>query len=84
MKVSLLKMIIFALDRLNFGFAIERAWLVAQQPGVLDEQRLRQINVAGADSVEDAFVEICRAHGLDWKELKPPMRAAGRYHVETY
>ena len=34
--------------------------------------------------VEDAFVEICRAHGLDWKALKPPMRAAGRYHVETY
>ena len=34
--------------------------------------------------VEAAFVEICRAHGLDWNELKPPMRAAGRYHVETY
>jgi benzoyl-CoA 2,3-epoxidase subunit A len=34
--------------------------------------------------VEAAFVEICRTHGLDWKELKPPMRAAGRYHVETY
>ncbi len=34
--------------------------------------------------VDHAFVEICRAHGLDWKELKPPMRASGRYHVETY
>jgi benzoyl-CoA 2,3-dioxygenase component A len=34
--------------------------------------------------VEDAFVEICRSRGLDWKALKPPMRAAGRYHVETY
>jgi benzoyl-CoA 2,3-epoxidase subunit A len=34
--------------------------------------------------VEDAFVDICRAHGLDWKELKLPMRTAGRYHVETY
>ena len=34
--------------------------------------------------VEAAFAEICRTHGLDWKELKPPMRAAGRYHVETY
>jgi benzoyl-CoA 2,3-epoxidase subunit A len=34
--------------------------------------------------VESTFVDICRAHGLDWEELKLPMRTTGRYHVETY
>jgi benzoyl-CoA 2,3-epoxidase subunit A len=34
--------------------------------------------------IEEAFVDICSAHGLDWGALKPSMRAAGRYHVETY
>ena len=34
--------------------------------------------------IEQAFADICSAHGLDWGALKPSMRAAGRYHVETY
>jgi benzoyl-CoA 2,3-epoxidase subunit A len=34
--------------------------------------------------VEEALADICRKHGLDWSALKPGMRTAGRYHVETY
>jgi benzoyl-CoA 2,3-dioxygenase component A len=34
--------------------------------------------------VEEALADICRLNGHDWKMLKPQMRAAGRYHVETY
>jgi benzoyl-CoA 2,3-epoxidase subunit A len=34
--------------------------------------------------VEEAMADVCRKHGLDWAELKPDMRAGGRYHVETY
>jgi len=34
--------------------------------------------------VEEALVDIRRAHGLDWTALKPSMRAAGKEHVETY
>ena len=36
------------------------------------------------DGVAEAFETICAEHGLDWNELLPEMRAAGRYHVETY
>ena len=34
--------------------------------------------------VDEALADICRGHGLDWAALKPVMRGAGRYHVETY
>ncbi|HSG95038.1 MAG TPA: benzoyl-CoA oxygenase, partial [Afifellaceae bacterium] len=34
--------------------------------------------------VDDAFAGICGTAGLNWAELKPTMRSAGRYHVETY
>jgi benzoyl-CoA 2,3-dioxygenase component A len=34
--------------------------------------------------VEQAFADICRAHGLDWSERRARMREAGRFHVETY
>jgi benzoyl-CoA 2,3-epoxidase subunit A len=34
--------------------------------------------------VEQAFADIARGSGLDWAALKPVMRQAGRYHVETY
>jgi benzoyl-CoA 2,3-epoxidase subunit A len=36
---------------------------------------------AGVDS---AFSDVCRQHGTSWGELLPRLRAAGRYHVETY
>ena len=36
------------------------------------------------EGIEQAFVDICSAHRLDWAVLKPSMRATGRYHVETY
>jgi benzoyl-CoA 2,3-epoxidase subunit A len=36
------------------------------------------------EGVDDALTEICRDQGVDWPALKPQMRAAGRYHVETY
>jgi benzoyl-CoA 2,3-dioxygenase component A len=34
--------------------------------------------------VDAAFADACRAHGRDWAALVPTLRAAGRYHVETY
>ena len=34
--------------------------------------------------VDDAFRTACAARGLDWDLLLPELRAAGRYHVETY
>jgi benzoyl-CoA 2,3-epoxidase subunit A len=34
--------------------------------------------------VEEALADVCRKQGQDWSLLKPDMRAAGRYHVETY
>jgi len=36
------------------------------------------------DGVEQSFAEICQQEGLDWNSLRPEMRKAGRYHVETY
>ncbi len=34
--------------------------------------------------VNEALASICRAHGMDWQQLRGEMRAAGRFHVETY
>jgi benzoyl-CoA 2,3-dioxygenase component A len=34
--------------------------------------------------VEQAFVDIAAAAGLNWEGTRDAMRAAGRYHVETY
>lgn len=34
--------------------------------------------------VEDALTDITKDAGLDWQALRDQMRAAGRYHVETY
>jgi benzoyl-CoA 2,3-dioxygenase component A len=34
--------------------------------------------------VDEAFADVCRHIGADWAALKAEMRAAGRYHVETY
>ncbi len=34
--------------------------------------------------VDEAFRDACRAHGTDWEQRLPELRAQGRYHVETY
>ncbi|QDY99409.1 benzoyl-CoA 2,3-epoxidase subunit BoxA [Nitratireductor mangrovi] len=34
--------------------------------------------------VEEAFSDIARGAGLDWKAVRDAMRESGRYHVETY
>ncbi|MVA99132.1 benzoyl-CoA 2,3-epoxidase subunit BoxA [Nitratireductor sp. CAU 1489] len=34
--------------------------------------------------VEEAFADIARGAGLDWKAVRDAMRDTGRYHVETY
>ncbi len=34
--------------------------------------------------VEEAFADIARGAGLDWKDVRDAMRDDGRYHVETY
>ena len=36
------------------------------------------------DGVEHALAEVCAKHGRDWAALRAELRAAGRYHVETY
>jgi benzoyl-CoA 2,3-dioxygenase component A len=36
------------------------------------------------DGVNDAFKVACEQHGMKWEELRPRLRAEGRYHVETY
>ena len=36
------------------------------------------------EGVELAFIEISRAHGLDWLALRDQMLDQGRFHVETY
>jgi benzoyl-CoA 2,3-dioxygenase component A len=36
------------------------------------------------DGVEAAFSDIGRQYGVDWPSLRTAMRAAGRYHAETY
>lgn len=36
------------------------------------------------DGVNDAMREVCSEHGLDWDDMVPQLRQAGRYHVETY
>jgi len=35
--------------------------------------------------VNEAFADICRAHGMDWAgDVLPRLRAENRFHVETY
>ena len=34
--------------------------------------------------VEQAFEDIARGAGLEWKAIRDAMRDSGRYHVETY
>ena len=34
--------------------------------------------------VDAAFDEVCREHGMDWRELLARLRQGGRFHVETY
>jgi benzoyl-CoA 2,3-dioxygenase component A len=34
--------------------------------------------------VEDAFADLCSSSGRNWAQLREQLRAAGRYHVETY
>ncbi len=34
--------------------------------------------------VDEAFRDACRAHDMDWNDLRPVLRRQGRYHVETY
>jgi benzoyl-CoA 2,3-dioxygenase component A len=34
--------------------------------------------------VNEAFTDVCRVHGMDWAGVLPALKAASRYHVETY
>jgi len=36
------------------------------------------------EGVDAAFAEVCGTTGRDWAQLRGELRAAGRYHVETY
>ncbi len=36
------------------------------------------------DGVTESLREVCKSHGMDWDEMLPVFRKAGRYHVETY
>jgi len=50
-----------------------------------DKTHVYLCGLKGMESgVDEAFADICRGAGLDWPALRAVMRAAGRYHVETY
>ncbi len=50
-----------------------------------DKTHVYLCGLKGMESgVDEAFADICRGAGLDWPALRATMRAAGRYHVETY
>ncbi len=34
--------------------------------------------------VDEAFADVCRSHSMDWSQVLPELKAASRYHVETY
>ena len=34
--------------------------------------------------VNEAFADVCRAHGMDWGTVLGELKPASRYHVETY
>jgi benzoyl-CoA 2,3-dioxygenase component A len=34
--------------------------------------------------VNEAFADVCRKHGMDWASVLTQLKAASRYHVETY
>ncbi|MCX7891400.1 MAG: benzoyl-CoA 2,3-epoxidase subunit BoxA [Burkholderiales bacterium] len=34
--------------------------------------------------VNEAFADVCRAHGLDWSAVLAGLKAQARFHVETY
>ncbi len=34
--------------------------------------------------VNEAFADVCRAHGLDWNTVLADLKAQARFHVETY
>jgi benzoyl-CoA 2,3-epoxidase subunit A len=34
--------------------------------------------------VDQAFADVCRSHDMDWSLVLPQLKAASRYHVETY
>jgi benzoyl-CoA 2,3-dioxygenase component A len=34
--------------------------------------------------VLEAFADVCRAHGMDWQQLRPELLKQGRLHIETY
>ena len=50
-----------------------------------DQTHIYICGLKGMESgVDEALADICRKHGAEWSELKPLMRAQGRFHVETY
>lgn len=34
--------------------------------------------------IEQSLRDVCTQHGINWDALLPTLKAAGRYHVETY
>jgi benzoyl-CoA 2,3-dioxygenase component A len=50
-----------------------------------NESHIYICGLKGMESgVDEAFRAVCASHSLDWDALLPKLRAAGRYHVETY
>jgi benzoyl-CoA 2,3-epoxidase subunit A len=59
-----------------------------ERVSALLKERVTHVYICGLKGMEtgvdEAFADICRHAGLDWRSLKEAMRAEGRYHVETY
>ncbi|MCF8149640.1 MAG: benzoyl-CoA 2,3-epoxidase subunit BoxA [Burkholderiaceae bacterium] len=50
-----------------------------------DNTYLYLCGLKGMESgVDEAFADICKNHGLDWKTLHDELLRQGRYHIETY
>ena len=51
----------------------------------LDSTHLYMCGLRGMEpGIDEAMAAAATARGLDWKTLRPQMKKAGRWHVETY
>lgn len=72
----------------NKEYVQDRMRTEAQSMAALLADKNTHIFICGLKDMEagvdEALADVCRKHALDWGELKPEMRASGRFHVETY
>jgi hypothetical protein len=76
---------IIALYRISCGKRVQRRYIGEPLGRSRHATHIYICGLKGMEvGVDEALSDVCRARSLDWAALKPVMRAAGRYHVETY